>query len=180
MIKIDKQKVKNNKAALAFLLVEFVMAILVVYLIYKAIGFSVDFEARTLSIAPAADPTIIFSLLLSIIVLVATYIAAKKRAPQLLQAQKAAPSTIGNKTKEKLSKVRSEPRAAALLLIQFIFVFAVAITIVAWLDPEIELIPWSEIGIVAPITTILNAAIAVIAFAFFYYLYSFTAWYRKG
>ncbi len=179
MLKIDRQKVKKNKFPIALLLIELITAILVVHLFYKIIGFQVNFEARSVSIAPAAEPLLLFFFAISIALLVAVYFTIKKKLPGLFQAQEQAKVTIKEKTKEKLSKAKTDPKAAALLLIQFIFVFAVAMAIFAWADPELELIPWSKAGVAPPITTILNAIIAIIVLAFFYYLYSFTAWYRK-
>jgi hypothetical protein len=179
MLRLDRKKVAGNKLPIGLLLAELVMALLTVYLFYRLLGLELDFEERGISIAPAADPMILFFFVLSAAVLVAVYLAAKKKTPGLLQAQQLAPGTIGEKTREKLALAGQDPRAAALLLVQFMFVFAVVLTIVAWLDPWLELIPWSRIGINAPLTTALNAIIAVIGLGFFYYLYSFTAWYRK-
>lgn len=180
MLKIDKQKLKHNKMPTGLLLVESVLAILVIYLFYKILGFEFSFATKAFTLAPAPDPVLLFFFVLCAALLVATYFAIKKRSPVLFEAQKKAPSTIKAKTREKLSKAKNEPRAAALLLIEFIFVFAIVLTIVAWLDPELELIPWTRAGILPPMTTALNAIIALIALGFFYYIYSFTAWYRKG
>ncbi|MAG21945.1 MAG: hypothetical protein CL943_01385 [Candidatus Diapherotrites archaeon] len=179
MIKIDKQKVSVNKLPIGLFLIELVDALLVVYLISRLIGFEVQFETRSISINPVLDLTLLFFLAVTIVMLVAVYFVIKKRQPEMFLAQTQASSTIKDKTKEKLSKVKQDPRAAALLLIQFLFVFAVVITLVAWFDPVMEIIPWSEQGIGPPLSTSLNAVIAIVGLALFYYLYSFTAWYRK-
>jgi hypothetical protein len=176
MLKIDRQKVRRNRLPIALLLIELTLAALVVFLFYRAIGLGFDFEGRAVSISPAFEPSLLFFLALSIALLAAVHLAIRKKAPALLAAQEAAPETIKARAREKLS---AEPRAAALLLIQFLFAFAVVLTIAAWLDPSWELIPWSRVGIAPPLTTILNAVVAAVGLGFFYYLYSFTAWYRK-
>ena len=178
MIKISRQKVSRNKFPIAVVAVELVTALLAVYLFYKIMGFNFDFNSRVLSFAPAAEPVLSLFFALCIALLVAMHFAVKKKLPHILQAQELAKGTIKEKAREKLAKA-NDPKAAALLLIEFTFVFAIVLAIVAWLDPEQELIPWGEAGVQPPISTLLNAVVALIVLAFFYYLYSFTAWYRK-
>jgi hypothetical protein len=81
--------------------------------------------------------------------------------------------------REKLRNAREDPRAPALLLIDFMFVAIVVLAIVAYFDPELELIPWSAVGLAAPYTTVINAVIAVIVLGLFYYMYRYTADYRR-
>ena len=179
MIKIDREKVKNNKFPITLIFIELILVLLVVYLLYKMIGLQLDFQNRVLSFVPNTDPMIPFFFVLSLALLIAVYFAIKKKAPDLFQAQQLAKGTIKKKTVEKLKVPKTDTRAAALLLVEILFVFAVVITITAWLDPDVELIPWSRVGVLPPLTTIFNTIIAIIGLGFFYYLYSLTAWYRK-
>ena len=179
MIKISKEKVAKNKFPITLIFIELILALLVVYLLYKMVGLQLDFQNRVLSFVPSTDPMVSFFFVLSIALLVVLYFAIKKKAPELFQAQQLAKGTIKEKTIEKLKVPKTDSKAAALLLIEFLFVFAIVITIVAWLDPDMELIPWSKIGITDPLTTIFNVIIALIALGFFYYIYSMTSWYRK-
>jgi len=179
MIKVDRQKLGKNKFSIAFLFTELIVVVLAVYLFYKLLGLDFDFAARTLSFTPGLNLEALFFFVVSVVLLVAMHFSAKKRLPSLFNAQQLAKGTIKEKAVEKLSLAKNDPKASALLLIQFVFVMAVVITIVAWLDPEFELIPWSGVGIFDPLKTVLNAALAIIGLGFFYWLYSFTAWYRK-
>lgn len=179
MIKIDRQKVASNKLPIALMFAELIMAMLLVYLFYKIAGLEFDLEQKVLSFVPNFDPTLFLFFALSAGLFVLLYFAIKKKAPGLFEAQALAQATIKDKAVEKVKLVKTDTRAAALLLIEFSFVVMVAMTIVAWLDPQIEMIPWSNAGIGPPLTTALNGIIALAMLAFFYYIYSFTAWYRK-
>lgn len=180
MLKIDKEKAKVNKFPIAILVIQLTTIVLTVYLFYKLIGFEFSLAERTFSVNPSLQPLLVFFFVISAALLVALYFLVKKRVPQLFEAQRMAKSTIKDKAKEKISAAKADARVAALLLIQFTFVMLFVMAVIAWADPQLELIPWSQQGIVSPITTILNGLIAVLVLGIFYYLYSFTAWYRKG
>ncbi len=179
MIKVNKEKVKANKGPIALLVAELAVVMLVVYFFYKVIGLEFNFATRAISFNLTADPVIAGSFLLSIALLAILYFTINKKAPELRIAQEQAKGTISVAAKEKLAGVKTDTRKAALLLIEASFVLAVVITLVAWLEPGFEIIPWQKAGIYDPFTTILNAVVAVVFLGFFYYMYSFTAWYRK-
>ena len=179
MLKVDKEKVAANKFPIALLTIELAIVVLVVYLFYKLIGFEFNFSTRVLSLVPGFDPLLVFFFVISVVLLVAIHFAIKKKAPSLFEAQNKAAGTIKEKAIEKIKSPKTDVRAAALLLVEFAFVLLVVITIIAWVDPEFELIPWSRGGIEPPLTTVLNTIIAVAVLVFFYKLYSYTSWYRK-
>ncbi len=179
MLKIDREKVKVNKFPIAILVIQLTTVVLAVYLFYKLIGFEFSLAERTFSVNPTLQPLLVFFFVISAALLVAFHFLVKKRVPKLYEAQELAKVTIKEKAIEKVSMARADAKVAALLLIQFAFVVLFVMAIVAWADPQLELIPWSKQGIGAPLTTILNGMIAVIVLGIFYYLYSFTAWYRK-
>lgn len=180
MLKIDKEKVKGNKFPIAILVIQLTTVVLAVYLFYKLIGFKFSLADRSFALNPVLEPTLVAFFVAACALLVALYFLVKKKIPKLYEAQEMATATIKAKAIEKVSLARADAKASAIMLIQFTFVVLFVMAIIAWADPQLELIPWSQQGIEAPLTTILNGIIAVIVLGIFYYLYSFTAWYRKG
>ncbi len=159
---------------------QLLLLILIVVQALQILGLRLNFSLRLIELKPVFDPADIMVLAMSIIVLAVLSYAIMKRQPLLFKAEKSAPGIIKQAAKEKLRNARHDPRAPALLLIDFMFVAAVVVAIYAYFDPELELIPWSRIGLTSPATTIINAIIAIAILCAFYYMYRFTADYRKG
>ena len=179
MPKAVEKKQGLGKIPVALLIIELITAILSVYLLYKLLGFNFDLKTRVLSFTPGLDPVMVLFFVLAAGLLVVLHFAVKKKQPVLFEIQELAKATIKGKAIEKAGLVKTDTRALALLLVEFSFVFMVVMAFVAWLDPEVEIVPWGVAGIGPPLSTILNGVVALIIVVFFYYLYSFTAWYRK-
>jgi hypothetical protein len=176
---VDRKLIRREWRIISFVFAQLVLIILVVFQLLQIVGLHVNFHVRQILFRPSSDPADFVVLGIAIIALFALYFAVKKRQPALFKAEKAAPGIIKEEARQKLRKIKKEPQAPALLLIEAAFVIVLILAVQAYIDPELELIPWSEVGLGPPLTTAINAVIAVIVFGIFYYLYSLTAWYRK-
>ncbi|MCX6798690.1 MAG: hypothetical protein NTW59_01170 [Candidatus Diapherotrites archaeon] len=177
--KIRRETLRKQWKAIAFIAIEFVAILLVVFELMAVVGLRVSFSQGQVSFAPAGDPIDYVLLALGVLLLAALYFTAKRSMPNLFKAHNQATAEIKKAAQEKLKKAKREPQAAALLLIEFLFVVVIVVAIQAYLDPQEELIPWSTIGVGPPVTTIVNAVIGIVVFAFFYWLYSLTSAYRS-
>ncbi len=177
---VDRKLLRKEWRIISLVFAQLVLVLLVVFQLLQIIGLHVNFYLRQILFRPSTDPADFIVLGIAIVAFLAMYFAVKKRQPALYKAQKAAPGIIKEQAKQKLRKAKTEPQAPALLLIEAAFIITLVIAAWAYLDPEVELIKWSEVGIGPPLTTAINAVIAVIVFAVFYYLYGFTDWYRKN
>lgn len=177
---VKRESLRREWRAISMLLAQIAVVILILFQLVKVIGLNVNFHLGQIVLKPSTDPSNLAVLALAVIVFALLFFAVKKRQPRLFEAQRKAPGIIVEEARKKLRKAREEPQAPALLLIEFMFVVVVVFSMQAYLDPDLELIPWSEVGIGPPVTTVVNAAIAVIVLAAFYYLYKFTEPYRKG
>ena len=177
--RIKRETLSRQRRAIMLLGMQLVVLLLIVYEFLKIIGFSASFSPRRVSFAISQDPLEYGMLLLLIALLAGLYWRIKNVAPKMFIAQKNAAAEIKKAARDKIKKAKTEPQAAALLLIEFMFVMAVVLSIHAYIDPDLELIPWSEIGLHAPATTIINAVIAVIVLGLFWKMYSYTSAYRK-
>ena len=178
--RIDKGIVKREWRIISVVFAQLLLLVLIVVQVLQILGLHVNFSLRLFELKPVFDPVDIAVLVMSIIVLAILSYTIMKRQPLLFRAEKSAPGIIKQAAKEKLRNAKQDPRAPALLLIDFMFVAAVVVAIYAYFDPELELIPWSRIGLVSPFTTIINTVIAIAILCAFYYMYRFTASYRKG
>ena len=188
---VSRKLLRKEWQIISLVFAQLVLVVLVVFQLLHILGLNLYFYVNQLFFKsntvlskvifrPSTDPADFIVLGIAVIALLAMYFAVKKRQPALYKAQKAAPGIIKAEVKQKLSRIKTEPQAPALLLIEAAFIITLVIAAWAYLDPEIELIKWSKVGIGPPLTTAINAVIAVIVFAVFYYLYSLTAWYRKN
>jgi len=177
---LNKESLKKEWRAASFLLAQFAVVVLIVVQFFAVVGFRVNFLTKQAFFALSEDPADFIVLAIAVILFILLYFAVKKRQPNLYRAQKIAPGIIKQEARQKLRKAKEEPQAAALLLIEFMFVIVAVFSMQAYLDPDLELIPWSQLNLKPPVTTVLNAAIALIVLAAFYCLYRFTAPYRKG
>jgi len=176
---VKKETLQKEWRAASLLVAQMATIILVVFQALVVIGLNVNFSLKQFVIKPSANPVDFAALALGILVFALLYFAVKKRHPDLYNAQKSAPGIIKEEAKQKLQKAK-EPQAPALLVIEIFFVVVVVLALRAFFDPDIELIPWSRLGLGAPFTTIINAVIAIAVLGAFYYLYSFTSAYRNG
>ena len=79
----------------------------------------------------------------------------------------------------KLWLAKNEPRAAALLFIQFAFAMMLVLAVYAYLDPDFAIVQWEKIGLQQPLSALLSIVVFLIAVAAMVYLYRFTETYRK-
>ena len=177
---VDKGVVRREWRVISLVFAQLVVLVLIVVQLLDMVGFSFDLRQKAIGFAPRLSIDNLVVLALAIIAFAILYLAVKKRQPALYKAQKEAPGIIKEAAKQKLKKTKEDPRVAALFLIDFLFVVVVIMAVRAYLDPEIEFIPWSAAGLGPPVTTIVNAAIAVVVLALFYWMYRYTASYRKG
>ena len=177
---VDRGIVKREWRIISIVFAQLVLVMLIAFQVMQVLGMHVNPYLMQVVFEPSSDPADFVVLGIAIIALLAIFFAVKKRQPGLYRAEKAAPGIIKQQAKQKLCKAKEEPQAPALLLIEAAFVIAIIIAVQAYIDPELELIPWSEIGLGPPATTVINAVIAVAVFAAFYHLYGLTAWYRKS
>jgi len=180
LIKEMKRDVLHgNWHIITFLFAQLVTVFLIAFQAMEVAGLRFDFYTRELAFVPNASAENLVVLVLALVVFALLYMAGKKRHPSLYKAEKLAPGIIKEEAKKKLHTLKSRPQEPALLFIEFFFVVVVIIALRAYLDPDIELIPWSAVGIGPPITTIVNAAIAIIVLAVFFHLYNLTRPYRE-
>jgi len=177
--RIGKETLRNEWRTICLVFAQLVVLVLIVMQALQAIGLRFLFDLKRVVFEPSANPMDFIILAIAVLLFALLYFEVKKRNPMLFAAEKKAPGIIKETAKQKLSKIKTEPQAPALLFIDFLFVVVVVLALKAYFDPQEELIPWSKAGIYAPYTTIINAVIAAIALAAFYCLYSFTASYRK-
>jgi len=176
---IRKDTLRREWRLISMLFAELVVIVLIVVQALQVIGLNVDFFLKQVVFNPSTSPIDFVVLALAIIIFILLYFEVKKKMPALYQAQKRAPGIIKEEAKKKLRKIKYEPQAPALLVIEILFVATVVLALHAYFDPEIELIPWSKVGLEAPFTTLINTLIAVVVLAVFYYMYRATAAYRK-
>ena len=176
---VDRGVIRRDWRIICVVFAQLLLLVLIVVQVLQILGLHVNFSLRIFELKPVFDPVDIAVLAMSIIVLAVLSYAIMKRNPLLFRAEKEAPGIIKQAAKEKLRNAKEDPRAPALLLIDFMFVAAVVVAIYAYFDPELELIPWSRIGLTSPVTTIINAVVAIIILGAFYYMYRFTASYRN-
>lgn len=176
---VDRGVVKRDWRIICMVLAELLLLALIALQIWAILGIHINFYLRQVFVKPNASPDQFIVLGIAIIAFAMLYFLVKKRQPLLFSAQKAAPSMIRMAAKEKLRNAKEDPRAPALLVIDFMFVATVVVALVAYFDPELEIIPWSSIGKGPPFTTIINAVIALAVLGLFYCMYRYTATYRK-
>lgn len=176
---VDRGVVKRDWRIISLVFAELLLIALIALQVWRILGIHADFYLKQVFFKPDASPDRLVVLGIALIAFAMLYFLVKKRQPLLFSAQKAAPSMIRMAAKEKLRNAKEDPRAPALLVIDFMFVATVVVALVAYFDPELELIPWSGIGIGPPFTTIINAVIALAVLGLFYYMYRYTATYRK-
>lgn len=178
--RVKKETLRNEWRTISLVFAQLIVLVLIIVQVLQIIGLKFLFNLRMVVFKPSTNPMDFVILAIAILLFALLYFEVKKKNPRLFSAEKKAPGIIKETAKQKLSKIKTEPQAPALLFIDFLFVVVVVMALKAYLDPYTELIPWSQVGIYAPYTTAINAVIAVIVLAAFYYLYSFTAAYRKG
>lgn len=177
--RVKKETLRNEWRTISLVFAQMIVVLLIVVQFLQVIGAKFLFSLKMVIFKPSANPLDYVLLAIAVILFALLYFEVKKRNPRLFAAEKKAPGIIKQTAKEKFGKIRAEPQAPALLFIDFLFVVVVIMALKAYFDPYTELIPWSQFGVYAPYTTIINAVVAVIVLAAFYYLYSFTAAYRK-
>ena len=177
--RVKRKTLQKEWRTISLIFAQLLLLVLIVVQALHILGLHINFSLRIFEIKPVFNPVEITVFVLSIILLAILSYAIMKRNPSLFKAEKSAPGIIKQAAKEKLRNAKNDPRAPALLLIDFMFVAAVVIAIYAYFDPELELIPWSKVGLMPPYTTIINAVIAIVILGAFYYMYRFTASYRN-
>lgn len=177
---VDRSVIRRDWRIICMVFAELLLIALIALQVWSILGIHVDFYLNQVFIRPDASPDRLVVLGIAIAAFAMLYLVVKKRQPLLFKAQKEAPSMIKMAAGEKLRNAKEDPRAPALLLIDFMFVAMVVLAIVAYFDPELELIPWGRVGLASPFTTVINAIIALVVLGLFYYMYRFTASYRKN
>ena len=177
---VGKGMLRRQWRIITFLFAQLITVFLIAFQVMQIAGMRFDFISKELVFIPDYSVENFVVLAIAVILFALLYLAAKKRYPDLYNAQKKAPGIIKDEVRNKIKKIKTEPQAPALLLVEFMFVVVLIVAMRAYLDPEIELIPWSTVGINPPITTVVNAVIAFVVIIFFYYLYSLTKSYRDS
>ncbi len=182
MIRVRKQTIKEQWKAIAYLVAQLAVLFLALYQLLVASGMilssQIFFHTKTLVFKPSKDPVEYILFVMLVALLVALSFRVKKKQPRLFAAQKQAGSTIKQAAKEKMVKVKDK-RAIALILIELMFVAVVVIAAYAFFEPNFALIRWEKANIYPPLTTWLNIVVAIVVLVLFYWIYSYTAWYRK-
>lgn len=176
---VSRRMLRQQWRLACLVFAQLVLIFLIVFQALQVAGLHVNLQLGQVFFRPSFGLQDTAVLAAAVIALVALYFAVKRLEPALFRAEGKAPGMIKREAGQKLSMIRKEPQAPALLLIEAAFVVALVLAVRAYLDPEVELIPWSSVGIGPPVTTIVNTVIALAVFGVFYYLYSLTAWYRK-
>ncbi len=179
MIRVRKSTVKKQWKAISYIFAQLVLLILAVYQLLQVVGLRVFFSERLVKFSLSSSPGDYILLALIIALLALIYLRVKRSQPRLFSAQEKMSATIREALGEKARKAK-EQRAVALLLVELMFVVVVVLAAYAFFSPEIEFIPWSKAGVGPPLTTALNAIVAVVVIVLFYWVYRYTAWYRKG
>jgi hypothetical protein len=177
---VKGETLRRQWRLISLLFAQLVLIVLIVFQLLAIFGLHVNFQLMQFVVKPVFDPADIVVLGVAVAALALLMLATKKKEPELYQAGKEAPSVIKQEAKKKLRNAKTDPRTAALLLIEFMFVAVVVVALQAYLDPDIELIPWSKAGIGPPYTTAINAVIAFLVLCAFYWMYRLTAPYRKS
>jgi len=177
--RVKKETLRKEWRVISLVFAQLVVVILIVFQALQIAGLHIDFYTRQIVVKPIYSIEGIAVLAIALALFALLYLDVKRRQPALYNAQKKAPGIIKQQARQKLGLMKSEPQAAALLFVEFLFVAVLVLALRAYLDPGIELIPWSRLGIGPPFTTGLNAVIAIIVLAIFYYLYNLTKPYRK-
>jgi len=177
---VKEETIRKEWRAISLVFAQLILLVLIVVQFFAVIGLNINFGLKQVLFKPNLNAIDLVVLALAIIAFAMLYGSVKKSNPRLFKAQMEAPGIIKGVAKEKLVKIKNEPQAPALLLVEFLFVAVVVIALRAYLDPEVELIPWSTIGLQEPFTTIVNAIIAFAMLALFYRLYALTKPYREG
>ena len=173
-----QQKQQSLKLPVALVLMEFVLLALATALVFGIAG--VEVKNRAVSFSLSSDPMSYVMLSLSIVLFIAIYFSLKKRNPEFFERQKLVSKDMKQMVKFEFKRAKSDPRVPALMLIQFAFVFALAVAIAAYLDSEWELINWSARGIQEPVKTALNVLLFATAAGAFFLLYRYTLEFRKS
>lgn len=171
---------KDRKKYLSLVLLELIFATLTVFYFLNLFGLNLFriIETRSLSLAVSTSMLDFGLFAASLILFALVFFAIKKRVPVMYSAQQKAASQIKFSTMKRVQKARTDPRVLGLLLIEFIFVVMVFVSVSAFFDPETELIPWAKLGLLPPATTIVNAVLAIIVLAAFYWIYRQTSDFR--
>ena len=177
---VKKETISKEWRIISLVFAQLILLVLIVIQLLAVVGLNADFYLKEIVFKPSSNPIDFIVLAVAIIAFALFYFNIKKRQPKLYEAQKNAPGIIKEVAKEKIAKLKNEPQAPALLFIEFLFIAVVVVAIRAYLDPEVELIPWSRLGLEEPITTIVNGIIALVVVVLFYRLYNVTKLYRKG
>lgn len=176
---LEKETIRNYRVPVALVIMQLVLGILVVLQLLKALGFSFDSEARVVSVVPSSNPLEYFFLALVFILFFIVVRHGNSKYREIFVATQTMPFNIRSTAKFKLWLAANDPRAAALLLIQFGLAMTVVISIVAYFDPDYSVVKWERLGIFSPITTILNIIIFALVVGMLYYLYNLTRSYRQ-
>jgi len=173
---------KDKKKYLGLIILELVFATLTVASFLNLFGLNVLQIAYYKNFVFAVSTSMLdFALFASSLIIFAIlFFAIKRRIPVIYGAQQKAFSEIKFDTMRRIGNAKTDPRIMALLLIEFMFVVIVFVSISAFFDPETELIPWGKLGLEAPFTTIINAILAILVLAGFYWLYRQTSYFRQG
>ena len=175
---IDKSIVRESSVPFALLLAQLVLALFVALQFLVVIGFSFDIATRQLSFGFSGNPLEYFFLFLSAGLLYIIFSKSQRKNEDVFVAGKMFPYMFKSTASFKLWTAKNEPKIIALLLIEFVFVITVAMSILAYLDPEFSIIKWEKLNIYGPIATILNIALFLATLLLFYYLYNITKPYR--
>lgn len=171
---------RERKKFFLLVLLEIIFAIVAVVSLLNMLGFSVFqvFEQGKYSFSFNPNLWDMSFFVLGLVLLLLVFFAIKKRFPRLYAAQQKAWLEIEITAKKKVFSAKTDARALGLLLIELMFVIIVFVALSAFFDADFELIPWSKFGVFPPETTVINAILAVLVLAAFYWLYSQTADYR--
>jgi len=177
---IERDVVRQSSVPFALLLIQLVLALFVVFEFLAIIGFVFGPIERKISFGFSANPLEYFFFFLSLALLYIVFSQSRKKSEPVFVATSMLPFVLKSTASYKLWLAKHEPKAAALLLIQFAFVTAIALAIFAYLDPDFSFVQWQRIGIQSPLATILNIIIFLIVVGALFYLYRFTEPYRTA
>ncbi len=177
---IDRDVVRENRIPFSLLLIQLVLAMLVVFELLAIVGFDFNPATRTFSFGLSTNPLEYLFFMLLVGMLYIVFSKSRRTFESVFVATSMLPFMLKTNFSYKFWVARHEPKAAALVLIQFAFIMAVVLTIYAYLDPELRIVDWQRLGLQGPLTTLLNAAIFLLVVLALYWMYNYTGLYRKA
>ncbi len=160
--KINDLKEYKKRTIYSLIAIETFFVFLFVYLVYS---FSENYYKTG-----AIETGQVFPLAVIFLAIFLLYKLLEKKFNPILEAQRQTTSL----TKDAFKRNLKDFKKLTLLLVDFIFIVVIVLAIWAYLDPEVSIINWIEMGIYPPFSTLGNIAIFAFIMLILYYLYKTT------